>query len=245
MAEIGKTVLDFGWIAARSTEVDVNGVQLTTTNPPAISSESRWMEAAVPGTVLGTLVKNKAIPDPFYGLENEAITDIADSGRDYYTFWFFTKFQCQRLLNQYVHLNFRAINYSAQVFVNGHKTELPKGMFRRHTLDVTDILHPESNLLALIVHPPDHPGTIPPEGGQGGDHEIGKDVAAQYVQGWDWICPIRDRNTGIWDEVSISVTGVRLVGLHCFPEMISINILHGTFIVIFLLNVINCFYCSL
>ncbi|AAB70407.1 Contains similarity to Bos beta-mannosidase (gb/U46067) [Arabidopsis thaliana] len=120
MAEIGKTVLDFGWIAARSTEVDVNG-----------------------------------------------------------------------LLNQYVHLNFRAINYSAQVFVNGHKTELPKGMFRRHTLDVTDILHPESNLLALIVHPPDHPGTIPPEGGQGGDHEIGKDVAAQYVQGWDWICPIR------------------------------------------------------
>jgi len=50
MAEIGKTVLDFGWIAARSTEVDVNGVQLTTTNPPAISSESRWMEAAVPGT---------------------------------------------------------------------------------------------------------------------------------------------------------------------------------------------------
>jgi len=77
-----------------------------------------------------------------------------------------------QLLNQYVHLNFRAINYSAQVFVNGHKTELPKGMFRRHTLDVTDILHPESNLLALIVHPPDHPGTIPPEGGQGGDHEV-------------------------------------------------------------------------
>lgn len=48
-------------------------------------------------SVLGTLVKNKAIPDPFYGLENEAITDIADSGRDYYTFWFFTKFQCQRV----------------------------------------------------------------------------------------------------------------------------------------------------
>ncbi|XP_020108035.1 mannosylglycoprotein endo-beta-mannosidase isoform X3 [Ananas comosus] len=81
-------------------------------------------------------------------------------------------------------------------------------MFRRHTLDITDVLHPDGkNLLAVLVHPPDHPGSIPAEGGQGGDHEIGKDVAAQYVEGWDWMTPIRDRNTGIWDEVSISITG--------------------------------------
>jgi hypothetical protein len=46
-------------------------------------------------------------------------------------------------------------------------------MFRRHSLDVTDNLHPDGqNLLAVLVHPPDHPGTIPPEGGQGGDHEV-------------------------------------------------------------------------
>ncbi|KAJ0237721.1 Mannosylglycoprotein endo-beta-mannosidase [Hirschfeldia incana] len=217
MAQIGKTLLDSGWLAARSTEVDEDGEKLTTTNPPSLRPESPWMEAVVPGTVLGTLLKNKSIPDPFYGLENETITDIADSGRDYYTFWFSTHFQCKRLLNQYVHLNFRAINYSAEVYVNGHKIVLPKGMFRRHTLDVTDILRPDNsnNLLAVIVHPPDHPGTIPPQGGQGGDHEIGKDVAAQYVEGWDWICPIRDRNTGIWDEVSISVTGpVRIIDPH-------------------------------
>ena len=45
-------------------------------------------------SVLGTLLKNKLIPDPFYGLNNQAIIDIADSGREYYTFWFFTTFQC-------------------------------------------------------------------------------------------------------------------------------------------------------
>ncbi|KAL6294963.1 hypothetical protein ACE6H2_003105 [Prunus campanulata] len=79
-------------------------------------------------------------------------------------------------------------------------------------LDVTDIVHPDGqNLLAVLVYSPDHPGSIPPEGGQGGDHEIGKDVATQYVEGWDWMCPIRDRNNGIWDEMSISVTGVSLV----------------------------------
>lgn len=75
--------------------------------------------------------------------------------------------------SQHVDLNFRAINYSAEVYMNGHRRVLPKGMFRRHSLDVTDILHPDGqNLVAVIVYPPDHPGKIPPEGGQGGDHEV-------------------------------------------------------------------------
>nr|KJB80985.1 hypothetical protein B456_013G124200 [Gossypium raimondii] len=192
MAEIGqKTLLDSGWLAARSTDVQLTGTQLTTTYPPT-SPTSPWMEAVVPGTVLATLVENKVVGDPFYGLENETILDIADSGREYYTFWFFTKFQCKLSGAQHLDLNFRAINYSAEVYLNGHKRVLPKGMFRRHSLEVTDILNPDgSNLLAVLVHPPDHPGSIPPAGGQGGDHEIGKDVATQYVEGWDWIAPVR------------------------------------------------------
>lgn len=207
-------LLNLGWLAARSTEVNFTGEELTTTHPPTHSPP--WIDAVVPGTVLATLVKNKLVPDPFYGLENEAILDIGDSGREYYTFWFFTKFQCKLASNQHVDLNFRAINYSAEVYLNGHKRVLPKGMFRRHSLEITDILSPDGeNLLAVIVHPPDHPGKIPPQGGQGGDHEIGKDVAAQYVEGWDWMTPIRDRNTGIWDEVSLSVTGlVKIIDPH-------------------------------
>lgn len=221
MSGIGKTVLDSGWLAARSTEVKLSGVQLTTTHPPATGAESPWMEAVVPGTVLATLVKNKVVPDPFYGLENETIIDIGDSGREYYTFWFFTTFQSKLLENQHLHLNFRGINYSAELYLNGHEKVLPKGMFRRHSLDVTNIVHPDGkNLLAVLVHPPDHPGKIPAEGGQGGDHEIGKDVATQYVEGWDWIAPIRDRNTGIWDEVSISVTGpVKIIDPHLVSSL--------------------------
>ncbi|XAR49117.1 Mannosylglycoprotein endo-beta-mannosidase [Bertholletia excelsa] len=215
MAVIGKMKLDTGWLAARSTEIDLTGVQLTTTHPPS-APNSPWMEAVIPGTVLATLVKNKLVADPFYGLENESIIDIADSGREFYTFWFFTTFQCKLSAHQHVDLNFQAINYSAEMYLNGHKRVLPKGMFRRHSVDVTDILHPDGeNLLAVLVHPSDHPGRIPAEGGQGGDHEIGKDVAAQYVEGWDWMAPIRDRNTGIWDEVSLSVTGpVKVVDPH-------------------------------
>ncbi|KAL4637061.1 hypothetical protein ACB092_03G053700 [Castanea dentata] len=92
---------------------------------------------------------------------------------------------------------------------------MPKGVFQRHSLDVTDILHPDGqNLLAFPVHLPDHPGRISHKGEHGGDHEIGKDVATQYVLGWDWMAPKRDRNTGIWDEVSVSITRMKMEQQH-------------------------------
>lgn len=75
--------------------------------------------------------------------------------------------------SQRLDLNFRAINYSADLYINGHYKALPKGMFRRHSIDVTDFVRPDGpNLLAILVHPPDHPGKIPPENYQGGDHEV-------------------------------------------------------------------------
>ncbi|EFJ38871.1 hypothetical protein SELMODRAFT_164536 [Selaginella moellendorffii] len=204
--------LDSGWIAARANQVQRTGEELTTTHAPSLKIDP-WMDAVVPGTVLATLLKNAAIPDPFYGMENQNVPDIADAGRDFYTFWFCNKFATPERAFKRAWLHFRAINYSAEVYVNGSKYSLPGGMFFRHKLDIKDALKKTGiNNLAVLVHPPDHPGRIPAVGGQGGDHDIAKDVAAQYVQGWDWIIPIRDRNTGIWDEVSVSFTGVAILG---------------------------------
>ncbi|PKU71728.1 Mannosylglycoprotein endo-beta-mannosidase [Dendrobium catenatum] len=53
MATVGKTKLESGWLAARSTEVEVTGLQLTTTTPPSGPS-APWMEAAVPGTYVSS-----------------------------------------------------------------------------------------------------------------------------------------------------------------------------------------------
>lgn len=197
-----------GWVAARASEVGPTGEQLSTSHFPS-STTKGWMQAEVPGTVLATLLKNKQIPDPFYGMENENIPDIADAGREHYTFWFCTSFQTPTGKFSSVHLKFRAINYSAEVYVNGQQSRLPGGMFMRHSVDISSCVKAPGgqNLLAVIVHPPDHPGAVPPEGGQGGNHDIAKDVAAQYVLGWDWMTPIRDRNTGLWDEVSVAFTG--------------------------------------
>ena len=64
--------------------------------------------------------------------------------------------------NQHLHLIFCGINYSAEVYLNGHTKIMPKGMFQRHSLNVTYILHPDGqNLLAVLLHPPDHPERIP------------------------------------------------------------------------------------
>ena len=101
-------------------------------------------------------------------------------------------------------------NYSIRVFVN--EIEVPvgpegnKGMFLRRALDVpTDLLKP-TNRLAVLVEPPDHVGCVD-KGGQGGDHMIAKDVTCQYVEGWDWIQPVPDRNTGLWGPVYLQETG--------------------------------------
>lgn len=79
-------------------------------------------------------------------------------------------------------------------------------MFLRKSFNITEHLRKEgTNVLAVLVYPPTYPGD--PNGGQGGDGQIARNNTMQYTPGWDWVQPIRDRNTGIWDEVSVTTTG--------------------------------------
>lgn len=169
-----------------------------------------WQKAVVPGTVLTTQLANKEVPDPFFGMNNEKIPDIYDTGRDYYTYWFVNEFnEKQPAEGQQVWLTFRGINYSCDIFLNGKKVNSQpyEGMFLRKTFNITSLLSSDGkNRLAVIVFPPNPVGK--PNGGQGGDGRIAKNVSHQYVAGWDWIQPIRDRNTGIWDKVFIEKTGI-------------------------------------
>ncbi len=162
-----------------------------------------------PGTVLSTLLHNKKVPDPFFGLNNELIPDIYETGAEYYTFWFLNRFSVPVLKeHQQVWLKFRGINYSANMFLNGKRvnSDTHKGMFLREKYLITPMLIENgTNKLAVLVEPPDPVGHA--NGGQGGDGTIARSVTMQFTAGWDWICPIRDRNTGIWDQVSLEITG--------------------------------------
>ncbi len=205
MASAQVIPLTTGWRAKKASDVTSDGRQLTMEDPDL----SGWLNATVPGTVLTTLVNNGLMPDPWYGMNNELIPDIWDEGRDYYTYWFFTRFTSESLdSTKQVWLSFRGINYRADIYLNGHllTEKTHEGMFLRQKFNVTPLLNREgSNRLAVRVEPPLHPGN--PNGGQGGDGMIGHDVTMQFTAGWDWIQPVRDRNTGIWDAVTIEVTG--------------------------------------
>ncbi len=196
--------LNTGWVCS--------GVLKTTQSGDVISQPSfniaGWMPATVPGTVLTTMLNNKLVPDPFYGMNNNSIADIYQTGSNYYTYWFVNNFKEKTSSPAtQVWLHFRGINYSASIFLNGHllNAKPHQGMYLRLSLNITPYLAADgNNRLAVIVHPADPVGN--PNGGQGGDGEIARSVTHQYVAGWDWIQPIRDRNTGIWDKVTIEKT---------------------------------------
>jgi len=203
-----ETELNSGWKCINIGKLKATGEKIS---QPAYALTG-WMEATVPGTVLTTLINNKLMPDPFYGMNNERIPDIYNVGRDYYTYWFVKDLTVPS--GGQVWLDLRGVNYSCNVYLNGHKLndEVHKGMFLRQSYNITPYLK-AANRLAVIVYPPDPVGN--PNGGQGGDGEIARSVSHQYVAGWDWIQPIRDRNTGIWDKVTIRRTGnVRIRNPH-------------------------------
>ncbi len=136
-------------------------------------------------------------------------------------YWFWTQFRLpETYRGRVIWLNIEGINYRADVWINGHLVTDSKqivGMFGRWTLDVTEQSHMERvNTLAIKIYPLDYPGlpgepqlkafgTFGLNGGPTGD--IGKNVTMQSSVGWDWIPAVRDRNMGIWQDVSLSATG--------------------------------------
>lgn len=215
-----------GWKCAPALSVKESGVVVSSSS----YAVDQWQTAVVPGTVLTTQLSHKQVPDPFYGMNNQLIPDIYTTGKEYYTYWFVKEIEEAYPVNgQQIWLQFRGVNYGCDVYYNGHRlnTETHKGMFLRQEYNITAFMQKNGhNRLAVIVYPPDEVGN--PNGGQGGDGMIAKTVSHQYVAGWDWIQPVRDRNTGIWDKVFIKKTGaVQMRNPHIVTEVPGVRIPSG------------------
>src|SRR6202011_4128623 len=93
-----------------------------------------------------------------------------------------------------------------------------KGAFIRGTFDVTDILNSDrQNVLAVRVSPPPHPGIPQEQSIKGGPGENGGMMCLDgptfvATEGWDWIPAIRDRDTGIWQPVTLTASGGVKIG---------------------------------
>ena len=199
-----------GGISANSEEISKIGF-----------STNGWMPAIVPGTVLNSLVYNKVYPEPYFGtnnkLTNKVIPDIAQTGRDFYTYWFRTEFLVPAdYTNKNIWLQVDGINYRAEIWVNGNLLQTISGMFQQDFIEITDFAKPgEKNAVAIKVYPVDMPGSNKAkpwrargENRNGGDGNMGLNTSMLMSVGWDFTFKdgIRDRNTGIWKSISLYAT---------------------------------------
>jgi len=172
-------------------------------------ADGSWMVATVPGTVLTSYFNVGAIPDPNFGQNQLYISD----SYFYADFWYRREFASPALgKDDVAWLNFDGINWKADVYLNGEKLGRIEGGFMRGRFDVTDKLLPgKTNALAVRIEKNATPGsckqkTYQSTGRNGG--ALGADNPTYHASiGWDWIPTIRGRNTGIWGDVFLTVTG--------------------------------------
>ncbi len=205
-------VLSSGWQLQDAAKAQQSGAQIAT----AGFDTNGWYTATVPGTVLTTLVNNHVYPDPIYGENNRP--EIIPESLVHTSYWYRAIVTVPMSYKDHqVWLNFDGINYSADVWVNGEDVGTIRGAFIRGKFDITSHVKPgEQAVVAVHVFPQPHPG-VPHEhtllagiGKNGGISAIDGPTFLCTI-GWDWIPAIRDRDSGIWQQVYLSATGPVLV----------------------------------
>ncbi len=199
-----------GWKMQDVAKVVAEGSKIST----AGFEPQSWYAATVPGTVLTTLVNNGVYPEPLYGENMRAIPESLNKT----SYWYRTTFSVPTAYKgRHTWIHFGGINYSAQVWVNGHEAGTIRGAFIRGDFDVSQFVQPGRRaVLAVLVAPQPHPG-VPHEhnvalgvGKNGGETAIDGPTFLSTI-GWDWLPAIRDRDTGIWLPVTMDATGPVLV----------------------------------
>ena len=200
--------LSSNWQLIDSDKLHAPGDQLSTpTYHPA-----GWLPATVPGTILTSLVNDKVYPEPLYG-ENNRPNHIPES-LNKTPWWYRTEFVVPAAYTgRQTWLNFDGINYSADIWLNGHNIGHMIGAFQRGRFNITPLVKPgQPAVLAVLITPQPHPG-VPHEhtiaaglGPNGGITAVDGPTFLSTI-GWDWIPAIRDRDSGIWAPVFLSSTG--------------------------------------
>ena len=205
------------WYLTPAPRVKAEGATLST----AGYDTKGWWRATVPGTVLTTMVDRGVYPAPEFGLNNLAIPESL-ARQDY---WYRTEFATPvgGMGHAFV-LTLQGINYAAEIWLNGQRLGDMKGAFLRGRFDVGKLLRSNGkNVLAVRVSPPPHPG-IPEEEslisgpGENGGIQCLDGPTFVATEGWDWIPAIRDRNTGLWQDVVLERTDTLQLG---DPQVIS------------------------
>ncbi|MEI6491704.1 MAG: LamG-like jellyroll fold domain-containing protein [Verrucomicrobiota bacterium] len=202
----GKLILNRGWEMVEASTVAALPEKISS---PGFDTHS-WYDATVPGTALTTLVQQGIYPEPTHGLNNMLIPDMATK-----SWWYRVEFPTDEAWkNRHVELLFKGINYHAEAWLNGRPLGNLTGAFIRGRFDIAPLLATTgNNVLAVRVWPQPHYtqglGEASVKFGPGSNGSDGMLDGPTFfcTEGWDWIPTIRDRCTGIWQDVVISPSG--------------------------------------
>ncbi|MEU9963465.1 discoidin domain-containing protein [Streptomyces malaysiensis] len=216
VADDGTVPMASGWRLTMDDWAGTDGAGLSKTSVDT----SGWLPAAVPGTVLGSLVAQGKLPDPVAGLNNLHVPEALSR----HSWWYKRDFALPRGLRtgagRHIWLEFDGINHKADVWLNGKQVGDLTYPFARAAFDITRHLdvHDE-NALAVRITPMPVPGS---PGDKGPEGEAWVDAGAPQMNlnsptylassGWDWMPAVRDRAAGIWNHVRLRSTGHVIIG---------------------------------
>jgi exo-1,4-beta-D-glucosaminidase len=156
------------WRIQSSEKVTEGGAVLST----SAFQPRDWYRATVPATVVSTLVDNKVYADPYFGMNLRSYPGVAYGvGQNFSNiampadspfgraWWYRTEFRLPpSARGRTVWLNFDAINYRANIWLNGQRiaaADQALGMYRMFEYDVTATVQIGApNVLAVEVFPP-------------------------------------------------------------------------------------------
>ncbi|WP_225850733.1 discoidin domain-containing protein [Streptomyces sp. HPF1205] len=211
----GTVPLESGWTLTMDDWAGGTGADLSR---PGVDTGG-WLPATVPGTVLASLVEQGKLPDPVAGFGNLHVPEALSR----HSWWYKRDFALPRGLDtgsgRHVWLEFDGVNHEAEIWLNGSRVGTLTHPFARCAHDVTALLAPDVQALAVRISPmpvPGSPHDKGPDGASWVDAGAGQMNLASptylAASGWDWMPAVRDRAAGIWNHVRLRSTGHAVIG---------------------------------
>lgn len=174
--------------------------------------DTLWSDAKVPGTVHQDLLNHNRIPNPFYGMNEEAVQWVENEDWMYRTSFVVNE---QQLSRDAAVLEMDGLDTYADVFLNGALILRSDNMFVGHKIEVKPVLRKGVNQLLVRFRSPVKE-VLPQLQTNGFDYPASNDHSpwrtsvytrkAPYSYGWDW--GIRLATCGIWRPVRLVFSDV-------------------------------------
>ena len=191
-----------------------------------VAKDSEWRPAQVPGVVHTDLLRNKAIPDPFFRDNEAKLQWIQDADWEYRSTITATP---AMLRHRNIELVFEGLDTYSEVWLNDKQILTADNMFREWRVDVKPYLKAGANSLRVLFPSPIRAAAkvaaTDPWREKTKTAEKTYIRKAAYEYGWDWGPTFV--TSGIWRPVHLELwDGARISDLHIRQRDVTAAVAH-------------------